>query len=100
MLTFGLAALHVWCIMKTNLNIRFTIEESSKLMSLFEKTLILDLTPTSIDFILASVSIAVSYPDFSAPSPVKGTNIGDNLTRLTNWLIARDILRFFLFFFK
>ena len=87
-ITFGLAALHVWCVMKTSLNIRFSIEESSKLMNLFEKTVNLDLTPTTIDFILCTVSIAVSYPDFSAPGAIKGHAVdGDNLTRLSNWLL-------------
>jgi len=88
LVTFGLAVLHVWCVMKTSLNIRFVIEESSKLMSLFEQTVNLDLTPATIDFILRTVSIAVSYPDFSATGAIRGGQIaGDNLTRLTNWLL-------------
>ena len=60
--------------------------ESARLMGLFEKTVELDITPTTIDFILCTVSMAVSYPDFSAPSGIKSSSNEDNLSRLTNWL--------------
>ena len=66
MITFGLSALHVWCVMKSSLNIRFGLDESAQLMDLFEKTLFLEITDSTIDFLLFTVSMGVSFGDFSS----------------------------------
>lgn len=53
-------------LLPSSLNIRFGLDESAQLMDLFEKTLYLEITDSTIDFLLFTVSMGVSFGDFSS----------------------------------
>ena len=86
-ITYAQSVLRVWCLLVNKCSVRFALAETSKVMSVFEETLKLEIREKSRQLITACVSVAVSYPEFSTPSkPEKNSNDIEPYARLATWL--------------